>query len=111
MTPKTAPRKTSSARTLRRQFLAAQKVAPTNTESLPPLKEQEYIDLKQKLGLMDASHHVLVEASEEVDKCRAELVAAEMALKQAEEELRAVKEEHQAGLRDIAPLLNRLPTV
>ena len=109
-TPKTA-KKAPSARTVRRRVLAALKLAPTNTEALPPLKEQEYIDLKQKLELMDASHHVLVEASEEVDKCRAELVAAEMALKQAEEELRAVKEEHQAGLRDIAPLLNRLPTV
>lgn len=111
MKTKTASRKALSARTLRRQFLAAQKVAAINTESLPPLKEQEYIDLKQKLCALDVSNHTLVSASEEVDNCRAELLAAEMALKQAEEELRAVKEEHQAGLRDIAPLLNRLPTV
>jgi uncharacterized protein (DUF3084 family) len=106
-----APKKAPSSRTLRRQFLAAQKVAQTTSEPLPPLRDQDYIDLRQKLNYLDSSTGALVSASEEVDKCRAELIAAETALKQAEEELRAVKEEHQAALRDIAPLLNRLPTV
>ena len=42
---------------------------------------------------------------------RFDLIEAETALKDAEDNLRAVRENHQAAMREVAPLLNRLPTV
>ena len=82
-----------------------------NDAGLPPLRDDEYIDLSTKMERLDAANHTLIAASQDVDQRRSELLEAETTLKDSEANLRAVKEEHQVAMREIAPLLNRLPTV
>ena len=102
----TPAKKSPSLRTLRRKFLAEQKV-----ENAEPLNSNEYNDLYNKMEALEASNLVLIQASQALDELRGELIEAELALAEAETELRAAREQNQTALREVAPLLNRLPTV
>jgi|GEM_PF-2826353 len=111
MSKTTAPakktaKKEPSLRTLRRRFLAEQK-----TVNLDPLRPDEYTELHAKMERLQESNHELLIASLGVDQCRTDLIETELALQEAEDHLRGVKEEHQTAMREIAPLLNRLPSV
>ena len=99
-------KKSPSLRTLRRKFLAEQKIVPSD-----PLRPDEYEELQGKMGRLATLNDSLIKYSQDVDERRVELLAAEAALHQAEADLRALKEEHQTAMREAAPLLNRLPTV
>lgn len=82
-----------------------------NDAGLSPLQTAEYDELYKKMECVEELNLALIEASQAVDERRAELLEAEAALKMDEDALRSVRDAHQTALREVAPLLKRLPTV
>ncbi|MHB1079797.1 MAG: hypothetical protein ACYC67_10355 [Prosthecobacter sp.] len=74
------------------------------TTVIKPLRNDEYAALAEKSERANTLHLQVIDTSQAVDEMRAELAKEEAHLR----ELRA---EHQTALREVAPLLHRLPTV
>lgn len=96
MTPKTAPRKAPSVSTLRRRFLAEQKVTDEG-----PLSGEEIKRLHELTEAASKSNHRLIDAGERLNNIRCAQCAAEM-------EFADTLKENHAIHGEIAPLLHRL---
>lgn len=95
------PQKSPSLRTLRRQFLAAQKVEPVSDQ---PLSPEELENARNLIHEAHKSNILLVDAG-------AELQAARAAVQQAKANLTEARNTNSRIHAELAPLLKRLPTV